>query len=83
MISPNDYTVFCEEYYTTKPQHERFGQAFFNKFLRVEGVIEYDNLFNETRVAVAEATIWRHYINKEEYEQTDNVGPTVCCYTCS
>lgn len=64
MISQNDYTIFCEEYYTTKPQHQRFGQAFWNRFLTHESQKE-ERLFYCADKLVCENIIWEHYIIKE------------------
>ena len=62
-----DYTVFCEEYYTTKPQHLRFGQAFWNKFYK-QCKLEVDNLFYITDETLAQKIIYENYlIIDEEY----------------
>jgi hypothetical protein len=59
-ISWNDYSNFCDEYFSTKPQYLRFGQAFFNKFLKLEDEVE--NLFNVTDIKKAQQIIYHNYL---------------------
>lgn len=59
-ISLKEYTKFLREFYNTKPQPLRLGQAFWNKYLTHETQVE-DQLFYE------ESQITSIYIIENNY----------------
>jgi hypothetical protein len=61
-IPADEYYKFVVEYYCTKPQSQRFGQAFWNKYLNHDTQVE-DKLFYTESTNNAIAIIEQHYVN--------------------
>lgn len=61
LISFHQYSEFVTEYYSTKPQYLRLGQAFWNKFLTHETQKE-DRLFYMQDTKKAEEIILTNYV---------------------
>lgn len=60
-ITTDEYIKFHQEYLATKPQHLRFGQAFFNKYLTHDE--EVGNLFYLTDKEEVIRIIFVNYID--------------------
>jgi hypothetical protein len=55
-VSGSDFLQFERDWHAGKHPHERFGQAFVNKFLR-EGPVRMPKLFHTTDIFVAKNII--------------------------
>ena len=59
MISPDQYNSFVIDWYAGRWPHQRFGQAFVNKFVQ-----EPDpTLFYEENLSSAKELAWQKYVN--------------------
>jgi len=63
MISPDQYNAFVIEWYSGHYPHQRFGQAFVNKFLTEEAPSPNTSaLFYEESLSGAKEMAWRGYV---------------------
>jgi hypothetical protein len=60
-ITEKEFNEFFKEYSKGEHEYLRFGQAFFNKFLKHED--EVDNIFYEPSFSKVVKTILTHYID--------------------
>jgi hypothetical protein len=64
MISPDQYNSFVIDWYAGRWPHQRFGQAFINKFLAEEAPPLQDNsLFYEENLNKAKELAWQKYVD--------------------
>ena len=62
MISPDEYNSFVVDWYAGRWPHQRFGQAFINKFSKA-GDLSNPTLFYEESINRAKELAWQQYVN--------------------
>jgi hypothetical protein len=60
VISPDEYNSFVIDWYADRWPHQRFGQAFVNKF--VHGA-SHPELFYEENLNKAKELAWQEYVD--------------------
>ena len=59
VISPDQYNSFVLDWYAGRWPHQRFGQAFLNKFVKKSDPA----LFYEENLPAAKELAWQTYVN--------------------